>query len=519
MKLLAILTLCFIVKCNSYKILAIFPHNGRSHHIFFASLIEELAVRKHDVTVIDYHSVPSLPNQRQISLQDKDKEVQVDQVNIEEHLKILARSDFSIAYEEAFACQYLANMNCEKLMKNREVQELIASRAHFDVVLVEQFVTDCGLAVAYKLNAPAIGMTSHILLPWTYSRLGAPNNPAFVQNHFFASGTYPNMWNKIKSAIINFAMNTYYRHVTQRVDQEIVNEVYPDIPDLEDLGKNMSLILINQYFPLTGPRLFSSNVVEIGGMHVKENVQIEDKSLQRFLENANKDVVYISFGSVASNVSRKIINEIKKVVEKNSNLLFIWKTDLTDWVPPSNVFLGRWMPQTAIICHPKVVAFVTHSGMLSTTEAMHCGIPIVAIPLFGEQYSNAQSAVESGLGVSVDVLTLNQRILEDALNTILQEKYRKKAKELSRLWKDRPLSPMNTTIFWIEYVARNKGAVNLKPPTVDMPFYQYFMLDAIFVVASVILLIIFILVKLVKLVTKKSPPQKSVKKANKKKHQ
>ncbi|KAJ8720261.1 hypothetical protein PYW07_012304 [Mythimna separata] len=518
MKILAILTLCFIVKCNSYKILAIFPHNGRSHHIFFTTLIEELAKRKHDVTVINYHSVPSLPNLRQISLQDKEDEV--DQVNIEEHLKILAKSDFAIAYEEAYACQYLANMNCKKLMNNREVQELIASRTHFDVVLVEQFVTDCGLAVAYKLNAPAIGMTSHILLPWTYARLGAPNNPAFVQNHFFASGTYPNMWNKIKSAIINFAMNTYYWHVTQRIDTEIVNEVYPGTPHLEELGKNMSLILINQYFPLTGPRLYSSNVVEIGGMHVKDNVQIEDKSLQKFLDNANKDVVYVSFGSVASNVSRKISNEIKKVIEKNSNLLFVWKTDVTDWVPPSNVFLGKWMPQTAIICHPKVVAFVTHSGMLSTTEAMHCGIPIVAIPLFGEQYSNAQSAVESGLGVSLDVLTLNQVVLEDALNTVLQEKYQKKAKELSRLWKDRPLSPMDTTIFWIEYVARNKGAVNMKPPTVDMPLYQYLMLDAILVVGSVILLIIFILVKLVSLVTsKKSPPQKNVKKANKRKHQ
>lgn len=517
MKILAILTLCFIVKCDSYKILAIFPHNGRSHHIFFTALVEELATRKHDVTVINYHPVAALPNLRQISLQDKENES--DQVNIEEHLKILSRSDFSVAYEEAFGCQYLANSNCKKLMNNREVQELISSAAHFDVVLVEQFVTDCGLAVAYKLNAPAIGMASHILFPWTYSRLGAPNNPAFVQNHFFASGTYPSMWNKIKSAIINFGMNTYYTHVTQRIDQEIVNEVYPDIPHLEDLGKNMSLIMINQYFPLTGPRLYSSNVVEIGGMHIKENAHIEDKSLQKFLENANKDVVYISFGSVASNVSRKISNEIKKVVEKQSNLLFVWKTDLTDWVPPSNVFSGKWMPQKAIICHPNVIAFITHSGMLSTSEAMHCGTPIVGIPLFGEQYSNAQSAVECGLGVSVNVLTLDQHVLEDALNTILQEKYQKKAKELSRVWKDRPLSPMDTAIFWIEYVARNKGAVNLKPPTVDMPLYQYLMLDAILVVGSVFLLIIFALVKLATLVIKKSPPPKIVKKANKKKNQ
>ena len=87
-----------------------------------------------------------------------------------------------------------------------------------------------------------------------------------------------------------------------------------------------------------------------------------------------------------------------------------------------NYIISNYTNYAYFAGHPKVVAFITHSGMLSTSEALHCGIPIVGIPLFGEQYSNAQSAVESGLGVSVDVLTLNQHVLEDGLNTVLQEK-------------------------------------------------------------------------------------------------
>ena len=81
------------------------------------------------------------------------------------------------------------------------------------------------------------------------------------------------------------------------------------------------------------------------------------QALQKFLDNADKDVIYISFGSVASNVSRKITNEIKKVVEKYSNKLFVWKIDLTDWVPPSNVFVGKWMPQKAVICESCFMEF------------------------------------------------------------------------------------------------------------------------------------------------------------------
>ena len=263
------------VNCDSYNILAIFPHTGWSHHIFFTALVEELALKQHNVTVINYHPVPVLPTLRHISLQDE--ECENHDINIEARLKFPFRSDFSKAFKMVRACQHQGNTYCKKIIRNREVQELITSATYFDVVIVEQFVTDCGLAVAYKLNAPAIGITTHILMPWTYSRLGVPNHPAFVPNRVVAYGTKPNLWNRIKSAMINFGMNTYYTHVTQRLDQEIVNEVYPDTPHLEDLGKNMSLILINQYFPLTGPRLQSPNVVEIGGMHIKGNVHIPDK--------------------------------------------------------------------------------------------------------------------------------------------------------------------------------------------------------------------------------------------------
>nr|XP_021201480.2 UDP-glucosyltransferase 2 [Helicoverpa armigera]WRX06237.1 UGT43A1 [Helicoverpa armigera] len=517
MKLFILFTFYCIFKCECYKILAIFPYDGRSHHIYFTALVEELALRKHNVTVINYHPVPALPTLRQISLQEA-KENTSDNVNIEEHLKVLSTSNFlSVAYGGAQVFKQMANTNCKKLVNNKEIRELIESKESFDIVIAEQFVTDCGLAVAYKLNAPVIGMTAHILMSWTYSRLGAPNHPAYVPNHFFASGNYPNLWNRIKSTIINFGMNMYYAHVIQKQNQEIVNAVYPDIPPLEELGKNVSLILINQYFPLTGSRLQGSNVVEVGGMHIKENAQIEDKGLKNFLDNAKKDVVFISFGSVAKNFPQKILDEIKNLIKNNSDILFIWKLDASNWEPPTNAYVDKWMSQKAILCHPKVVAFITHSGMLSSSEAMYCGVPIVGVPLFGDQFANAQSAVESGLGVAVDILSFNEKVLKDALKTILQEEYRQKAKLLSQQWKDRPLSPMNTAIFWIEYVAKYKGVDNLKPSAADLPMYQYLMIDVILVLGSVFLLLPFAIVKLIFLIVRKKSIQKSQKKEKRKK--
>lgn len=272
-------------KCAAYKILAVFPYNGRSHHIFFSSLVEELAVRQHDVTVINYFPVKKIPNLRQISLQNSTEES--DKVDIDDYLKNHANNffgDFFKAYDSAQAFEFIANTNCKLLVHNKEVQEIINSGQKFDAVVVEQFVTDCGLALPYKLNAPSVGMTAHILMPWTYSRLGAPNNPAFVTNHFFGSGFKPTLINKLKSMIINAFFNIYYTYVIQRKDYEIVKEVWSDTPDLESLGNRLSLILLNQYFPLTGSRLHGANIIEVGGMHFKDKNNSLDKVCYPTLE-------------------------------------------------------------------------------------------------------------------------------------------------------------------------------------------------------------------------------------------
>lgn len=69
-------------------------------------------------------------------------------------------------------------------------------------------------------------------------------------------------------------------------------------------------------------------------------------------------------------------------------------------------------------------------------------------------------------------------------------RFQKRANQLSQLWRDRPLSPMNTAIYWVEYVAKHKTEVNMKPPTVHLPFYEFFSLDLLFTFTSLIFLIL-----------------------------
>jgi hypothetical protein len=68
--------------------------------------------------------------------------------------------------------------------------------------------------------------------------------------------------------------------------------------------------------------------------------------------------------------------------------------------------------------------------------------------------------------------------------------YRQKAQELSRLFRDRPHTPLETAIFWTEYVIRHGGAPHLRSAALDLTWYQYLLLD---VIAVLVLFLAFVL--------------------------
>lgn len=66
-------------------------------------------------------------------------------------------------------------------------------------------------------------------------------------------------------------------------------------------------------------------------------------------------------------------------------------------------------------------------------------------------------------------------------------------KQMSAKYKDRLLSPGEAVVYWTEYVIRNKGAHQLKPASVNMPPYQYLLLDVIAFIIFVLLFVSLIL--------------------------
>lgn len=68
--------------------------------------------------------------------------------------------------------------------------------------------------------------------------------------------------------------------------------------------------------------------------------------------------------------------------------------------------------------------------------------------------------------------------------------------------KDQPQDGLEKAIWWVEYVIRHKGAKHLRSTAVDLPWWQYLMLDVLGFILVTILAIIFSLYVLLKLLFK-----------------
>lgn len=69
--------------------------------------------------------------------------------------------------------------------------------------------------------------------------------------------------------------------------------------------------------------------------------------------------------------------------------------------------------------HQNVKAFVSHAGILSTIEAIDAGVPVIAIPLFGDQYGNAAALQDAGMATIVSFQDFKKQYLLDAINEVL----------------------------------------------------------------------------------------------------
>ena len=116
-----------------------------------------------------------------------------------------------------------------------------------------------------------------------------------------------------------------------------------------------------------GMRPTSPQFVEIGGIHINENEARKElpSEIELFLNNTEKDVLFISWGSMikASTLDKARLQAILNAL-KELDISVIWKWE-TDEIPiKSKQFLFvKWAPQLSLLCK-SIFYLLIHSSIL-----------------------------------------------------------------------------------------------------------------------------------------------------------
>ena len=173
---------------------------------------------------------------------------------------------------------------------------------------------------------------------------------------------------------------------------------------------------------------------------------------------------------------------------------------------PKNVMIKAWLPQADILAHPNVKVFITHGGLFGTQEGVHYAVPMLGMPIYCDQHLNMHKAVQSGYAISLHFPEITKPLLKESLEKLLYDPYyRNNVERFSSIFHDRQVNARDTAVYWIEYVIRHKGAAHLRSAGLDLKWYQFYLLDVIAFILSIIVLSAYVSWKLLGMLLQRRP--------------
>uniref|UniRef100_F6U5I9 glucuronosyltransferase n=1 Tax=Ornithorhynchus anatinus TaxID=9258 RepID=F6U5I9_ORNAN len=382
---------------------------------------------------------------------------------------------------------------CTHLMNNRELLKNLNVRK-FDAVLTDP-MDPCGSIVAEYLSIPAVYFLRGIPCGLDFDGTQCPNPFSYIPRMFSRNSDRMSFLQRVKNMVFAVSFSflcdfiySPYAHLASEVLQRDMTVV-----DVLSYG---SIWLMRGDFVLDYPRPIMPNMVFIGGINCAHRKSLSQEFQDYVNDSGEHGIVVFSLGSMVSEIP------VKKAMEIAEALGRIPQTVLWRYTgkPPANLAkntkLVKWLPQNDLLAHPKTRAFITHAGSHGIYEGICNGVPMVLLPLFGDQMDNAKRVESRGAGVILNVLEMTSEDLSNALKTVITDKsYKENIMRLSALHKDRPVEPLDLAVHWVEFVMKHKGAPHLRPAAHDLNWFQYHCLDVIGFFLVITLSVFFIFFK------------------------
>ncbi|XP_066089507.1 UDP-glucuronosyltransferase 1A7-like isoform X4 [Saccopteryx bilineata] len=382
---------------------------------------------------------------------------------------------------------------CRSLFNDKKLVRYL-EESSFDAVFLDPFDM-CGLIVAKYFSLPSVVFSRGVFCHYLEEGAQCPSPLSYVPRYLFGLSDTMTFRERVWNHIIHLEEHLFCSYFLQ-IGLEVAAEILQTTVTAYDLFSHTSIWLLRSDFVLEYPRPVMPNMIFVGGINCQSGKPLPQEFEAYVNASGEHGIVVFSLGSMVSEIPEKKAMEIADALGKIPQTVLWRYTGTRPSNLAKNTILVKWLPQNDLLGHPKTRAFITHSGSHGIYEGICNGVPMVMMPLFGDQMDNAKRMETRGAGVSLNVLEMTSEDLVNALKTVINDKsYKENIMRLSSLHKDRPIEPLDLAVFWVEYVMRHKGAPHLRPAAHDLTWYQYHSLDVIGFLLAIVLGVVFVVYK------------------------
>ena len=254
---------------NAARILAIFPIGSKSHFISALPIVETLAEKGHEVTLLSPFQLDK-SSTRQVHMRDWAdlmEEYKMDFFAMHKENSFTQMATLFIQWSSINKIMY------DSLMGHPEIQNVIKER-NVDLLFIDGY-SELPLPLADLLQVPVVGHYSSAGLMSLFNKMGISSDfasiPSGLTDFTTEMSFFQRVANTISATMFTAVMDYFF---TGTIDH-IHKQHYPIARSVFDMAKDMSLVLVNSHPTTAWQRPLPPNVIPIGSVHTRPGKPLE----------------------------------------------------------------------------------------------------------------------------------------------------------------------------------------------------------------------------------------------------
>lgn len=513
--LLLLLLASYIPLTNSANILTVSGVSG-SHYFLPLKIAEFLASHGHNVTFLSataekrvsvdsrLHYITPEPGQGGYS---DSEELYRECIEKFADAKIFDMPSETMGVDYALSNWETISSGWDTVTKYRSGDHVrkIIEDAKFDVIIAEEYALAGMLLQSHLTKTPFVLLRSVSDGSRHRQRLNMPDLISSEPRHdshipaehspgFMERGKYLYSWIRVLGNSLS---------LLKKWQKEIFSP--HGVENIVDLYRNIELILVNDHPALSFPYLMPASVFYIAGIHFNSTVKIEPLPghIQNFVRDcSHSQIIYISFGSYVRKLS--VVSWMDNFLDYLLSLdaCFILKawSDIRP-LPADRFLVLSWVPQRDLLGSGVVSFFLSHCGNNGRIEAVMFRVPLLCLPLFADQLTNAVLVKRNGHGIYMLREELSLARVQEAVTEMgtRREEFVRNMDKAVEIITNGPESAHGVILFYIEQLVKYgnldylRNEVILGQSTVEIYNLDIWGLILLLVFATVFLLSVLVI--------------------------